>query len=59
MKKTLLVKKLKELGAVKTSEGSGHEKWQGPKGYKFTVPRHHEINENLAKAILKQAEKEA
>jgi len=58
MKKTLLIKKLEALGADKLSEGSSHEKWQGAKGYRFTVPRHNEINERLAQTILKQAKKE-
>jgi hypothetical protein len=57
LKKRDLEKKLKKLGATPnlTSKGSKHDKWIGINGYKFTVPRHNEINEKTASEILKQA----
>ena len=54
MKKRDLEKKLKALGGVQT-HGSKHDLWViGSE--KIAVPRHREINEITAKAILKQAE---
>jgi len=38
-------------------QGGNHEFWESKQGYRFPVPRHKEINEMLAKEILKQAEK--
>lgn len=55
MKKRDLEEKLKNLGAKPTGSGSKHDKWIGVHGYRFTVPRHNEINENTAKSILRQA----
>lgn len=57
MKKTELVRKLKAMGANLFREGKGHEVWESKSGYMFTVPRHKEIGEILAREILKQAEK--
>jgi mRNA interferase HicA len=54
MKQRDLLKKMKELGWWKLREGSNHEIWTN--GYiEEQVPRHREINENLAKKILKTA----
>lgn len=54
MKKTLLERKLKELGWWKKREGGNHEIWTN--GYKsLTVPRHNEVAEVLALAILQSA----
>lgn len=56
MKKSDLIKRLKEMGARLLREGR-HEVWESRNGYRFPVPRHKEINEHTAKQILKQAEK--
>jgi predicted RNA binding protein YcfA (HicA-like mRNA interferase family) len=57
MKKQKLIKELKAKGASFVGHGANHEIWESRNGYKFTVPRHTEIKEGLAKTILKQAEK--
>ena len=54
MKKRVLEKKLKEYGWYKYKEGKNHEKWTNG-DIKTTVPRHTDINEITAKAILKLA----
>ncbi len=56
MKKKKLTKKLKEKEAFLIRQGGNHEFWESRKGYRFPVPRHTEIDENLAREILKQAE---
>ncbi len=57
MKKRELVKRVKKIGASLVREGLGHEVWESVNGYIFTIPRHSEIKENTAKAIIKQAKK--
>ncbi len=57
MKKKKLIKTLKDLGAKKIREGGNHEFWQSKNGYRFSIPRHSEINEYTAKGILQDAEK--
>jgi len=57
MKKNDLVKQLIRNGAKLVREGKGHEVWQSASGYVFTVPRHNEINEIVAKKILQQSAK--
>jgi len=57
MKKNLLIKKIKGKGAFFIGQGSGHEIWESKNGYRFTIPRHSEIGEGLAKTIMKQADK--
>lgn len=53
MKQTELIKKLEEAGFVFDRHGSNHDLYV--KGnIKETIPRHKEINEVLAKAILKR-----
>lgn len=53
MKKVDLERKLKEMGFT-LSHGGSHDMWVRGKE-KIPVPRHREINEDLAKAILKKA----
>ncbi|MCF7975861.1 MAG: type II toxin-antitoxin system HicA family toxin [Phycisphaerae bacterium] len=54
MKKLALIKQMTQLGWWKYDEGSSHEKWTN--GHiKTTIPRHREINELTARAILKLA----
>ena len=55
MKKRDLLIKLRELGFYE-SQGTKHEKWTDGT-YILPVPRHSEIKENLARGILKQAQK--
>ena len=55
MKKKILVKRLQELGWWKYGEGGSHEKWTSGE-QKIPVPRHTEINEYTAEAIVKTAQ---
>jgi len=57
IKKQKLINELKAKGAIMIRQGGNHEFWESKQGYRFPVPRHKEINEMLAKEILKQAEK--
>lgn len=57
MKKRELLKKLKDKGASFKMQGGNHEIWESRNGYRFPIPRHTEIKEDLAKTILKQADK--
>ena len=56
MKHRDLARKLKDLGWWKLREGGNHEVWTNGR-HTEAVPRHSEINEMLAKKILKNAEK--
>ena len=56
MKKKDLETKLRAKGASLVEQGGKHEKWVSAQGYRFTVPRHTEIDENTARIILKQAD---
>lgn len=54
MKRTALIKKLKEAGCLFVRPGARHDLYMNPQnGRKQAVPRHREIDENLAKHILK------
>lgn len=53
MKQTDLIKKLEDAGFVFERHGGSHDIYV--KGnVRETIPRHREINERLAKAILKR-----
>ncbi|MCL2211422.1 MAG: type II toxin-antitoxin system HicA family toxin [Treponema sp.] len=55
MKKFELLQKLNRQGAVLVRHGSKHDVYVQPKTNKeATVPRHDDINEYTAKAILKK-----
>ena len=55
MKKTELLQKLGRQGAVLIRHGGKHDVYMQPKTNKeASVPRHDEINEYTAKAILKK-----
>lgn len=54
MKYVALTKKLRKLGFSLVRQGGNHEIW-GKADLNVAVPRHREINEITAKAILKQA----
>ena len=54
MKRKDLVKKLELTGCIFIRHGGKHDWYHNPKTKKSQpVPRHKEINENLAKHILK------
>jgi len=55
MKRKDLVKRLADAGCILERHGNRHDLYKNPAtGKKQPVPRHNEINENLAKHILKQ-----
>lgn len=56
MKKRDLEKALKKKGARFLEAGSRHDRWESGNGYRFTVPRHQEIPDIMARIILKQAD---
>jgi mRNA interferase HicA len=57
MKRTDLVRVLEEEGCVLIRHGGKHDWYRNPKtGMSQPVPRHREINEFLAKSILKKLE---
>ena len=54
MKRVDLVKQLKKGGCVLLRHGAKHDVYHNPEtGFSQPVPRHREINEHLAKKILK------
>jgi len=54
MKRTVLLKLLRQSGCYLKREGAEHSLWCNPQtGRIEAVPRHNEISENLAKKILK------
>ncbi len=55
MKRKDLIKRLTDVGCVLVRHGSRHDLYENPAtGKKQTVPRHNEIDEHLAKHILKE-----
>lgn len=55
MKRTDLIRKLEEAGCELVRHGGNHDWWRNPKtGMAQPIPRHREINEFLAKHILKK-----
>jgi len=55
VKRRELIKKLEEIGCVFIRHGGRHDWYQNPRTKACQpVPRHKEINENLAKHILKK-----
>ncbi|TAL53859.1 MAG: type II toxin-antitoxin system HicA family toxin [Nanoarchaeota archaeon] len=54
MKRKDLIKRLTDSGCVLVRHGSRHDLYKNPAtGKKQPVPRHNEIDENLAKHIIK------
>jgi predicted RNA binding protein YcfA (HicA-like mRNA interferase family) len=54
VKRGALLKKIAKLGAILVRHGSNHDIYQQPEtGAVETVPRHNEVNEQLAKSIIK------
>lgn len=55
MKRADLIRKLEEAGCEFVRHGGKHDWYRNPKtGLSQPVPRHREINESLAKHILKK-----
>lgn len=55
MKRVKLIKTLVEMGCILIRHGGNHDWYQNPKtGFYQPVPRHNEINEMLAKHIIKK-----
>jgi len=54
MKKVDLERQLRELGWWKSREGAKHEKWTNGR-HTTMIPRHRDINEFTAEAILRFA----
>ncbi|MGH9674649.1 MAG: type II toxin-antitoxin system HicA family toxin [Bryobacteraceae bacterium] len=55
MKRTDLIRELEEAGCEFVRHGGNHDWYRNPKtGVSQPVPRHREINESLAKHILKK-----
>lgn len=55
MKRKVLEKNLKEQGVRLLSHSGSHDRWVSKTGKFLWIPRHSEINEFTAKAIIKQA----
>jgi len=55
MKRRKLIKTIEEMGCIFIRHGSNHDWFQNPKtGFFQAVPRHNEINERLARQIIKK-----
>jgi len=55
MKRTDLIRKLEEEGCVLVRHGGNHDWYRNPKtGMSQAIPRHREVNEFLAKHVLKK-----
>ena len=57
VKRRDLEKALRKLGWSLLRHGGNHDVWSDAAGNSIAVPRHVEINERLAQAILRQASK--
>lgn len=55
MKRKELIKRISSAGCVLVRHGARHDLYRNPKtGKKQPIPRHDEIDENLAKHIIKE-----
>jgi mRNA interferase HicA len=55
MKRKELIKKITSIGCLLVRHGARHDLYRNPKtGKKQSVPRHDEIDESLAKHIIKE-----
>jgi mRNA interferase HicA len=55
MKRKNLIKKLNDSGCILFRHGSRHDIYKNPAtGKKQPIPRHNEIDENLANHIIKE-----
>ncbi|PHJ63226.1 hypothetical protein VF14_01670 [Nostoc linckia z18] len=60
MKRRDLISKLEEMGCIFVRHGGKHDWYQNPiTKISQAVPRHREINEQLAKHIIKMLSEEA
>ncbi len=57
MKRKLLEDQLKMLGATFVAHRKGHDQWISKTGNLLWIPRHADVNQFTAEAILKQAAK--
>jgi predicted RNA binding protein YcfA (HicA-like mRNA interferase family) len=58
MKRRELVRQMTAYGAVLVREGAGHTIYENPRTHVLIpVPRHAEVNDNLARKILRDAAK--
>ena len=55
IKRFLLEQKLRTLGCDFHRKGSNHDIWNYENGRKFPFPRHSDIDERLAKAMINKA----
>jgi hypothetical protein len=54
MKRNALLKKLSAYGCIFIKHGKKHDVYKNPRtGVEERIPRHSDINENLAKEIIK------
>jgi len=54
MKRGALLKKIKAIGCVFVKHGKKHDVYKNPRtGFEERIPRHIDINENLAKHIIR------
>lgn len=51
MKKKDLIERLEALGAEEGRHGGNHDIWRDKKGQMLVIPRHKEIDEDLARAF--------
>jgi predicted RNA binding protein YcfA (HicA-like mRNA interferase family) len=59
VKRKDLVKRIEDMGCVFIRHGSRHDWYQNPQSkISQPIPRHRELNENLAKHIIKMLSKE-
>ena len=59
MKRKDLVRQLEEMGCIFIRHGRRHDWYQNPRTkVAHPVPRHNEINDNLAKHIIKMLKKD-
>jgi len=59
VKRKALIKKIEGMGCIFIRHGGRHDWYQNPKTkISQPIPRHQEINENLAKHIMKMLGKE-
>lgn len=56
MKRTDLIRRITDLGAVWLREGGSHTLYKNPRtGLHIAVPRHAEINDHTARSIIRDA----
>ena len=54
MKSEALLRYLNARGCSLKREGGSHSIWMNPSGYTQAIPRHNEIQEDLARAICRK-----